>query len=134
MAFTNLNAFNRELQQFSDEQLPRELVTLHKRISLEALQRIVNRSPVDTGRFRAAWITAVGETAALFLSLSGEAAQSTGDPINRGLQALRNLKPFSVVSISNNVRYGEFLERGSSKQAPRGVVDVTFEELRTIFR
>ena len=50
--------------------------------------------------------------------------------VRKGLAALKKLKPYKVVFISNNVDYIEFLEEGSSKQAPNGMVAVTVEELR----
>ena len=53
--------------------------------------------------------------------------------ITEAVGVLRSLPPFEMVWISNNVDYIEFLEHGSSQQAPEGMLAVTIEELRMIF-
>jgi len=52
----------------------------------------------------------------------------------RGLAALADLPPFSVVYITNNVNYISFLEEGTPKTLPVGMVAVTVEELQEMFK
>ncbi len=130
MANENLDQFNRELHEFI-QNIPKDAVVFQKRIVLEALRRIVLRTPVDTGRARGNWQTAIGQPLASQLDTLDKAGQET---IDKGLQAIAELPPYSVVWISNNVDYIEFLEAGSSKQAPAGMVSITVEELRQMFQ
>ena len=53
--------------------------------------------------------------------------------IDKGLAILTGLPAFSVVWLSNNLDYILFLEEGSSRQAPQGMVAVTVQELREMF-
>ena len=67
----------------------------------EALARIMNKTPVDTGRARAGWRVA-----------------KTG-----------KLK----FTVFNTVHYIIYLEFGHSKQAPRGMVAITIQELKRLY-
>jgi len=71
-----------------------------KRVIFEAFNRIVKRTPVDTGRARAGW----------------QIDQS-------------KIKSQMMAEIINNVPYIVFLEFGRSGQAPQGMVRITLNEL-----
>ena len=120
----NLNQFLREVQEFS-KSVPAQVVTLHKKIALEALSRIVAKTPVDTGRARGNWQTTINSSPSEELFLT--------DPVGNGAQALQILGAYQAVIIANNVPYIIFLEQGSSQQAPSGMVMLTVEELRGMF-
>jgi len=101
----------------------------------QMLERLVYRTPVDTGRARGGWL--VGLNSAPF----GEGGP---DPegsltISEGFRVLEPLgKTFSLrrflsakytdVIIANNVPYMKYLEAGRSQQAPSGIVGVTLAE------
>lgn len=122
---TNFNEFSIEVNRFAERTVPEQLVALHKRLALEALVRVVQKTPVDTGRARSGWNTTVGTP--------DESIAQNPDPVSVGVIATSDLGPFQVVHISNNVIYIEFLEQGSSSQAPRGMVSVTVAELEALF-
>jgi len=130
MTFGSLEQFNKEIDDFAQRLVPEEVVKLQKKLVLEALQRIVKKTPVDTGRARGNWQTTIGESAeAALIAID----KNGGATIAKGLAAIAELPPYSIVWISNNVNYIEFLEAGSSKQAPSGMVSLTVEELRSMF-
>jgi hypothetical protein len=142
---SNLAQFNREITDFA-KSIPDKTVVLHKKIVLEALRRLVEKTPVDTGRARGNWQVTIanpaeGQVSGDWPKTKGE-RKTTRPPlrpednatISKGLAALTGLPKFQVVWISNNVDYIEFLEEGSSKQAPAGMLAVTVEELRNMFR
>lgn len=130
MSFGSLEQFNKEIDAFTRDLVPAEVVKLQKKLVLEALQRIVKKTPVDTGRARGNWQTTIGESAETAIEVLDP---DGGETIAKGLAAIGQLPPYSIVWISNNVNYIEFLEGGSSKQAPAGMVALTVEELRAMF-
>lgn len=126
----NLAQFNREVTQFA-KSIPGKVTVMQKKIVLEALRRLVKKTPVDTGRARGNWQVTIGSPVDGQLDKKDPEGDST---IAIGLAALAGLPPFQVVWISNNVDYIEFLEEGSSGQAPEGMLAITIEELRNMFR
>lgn len=135
----NLAQFNKEIDDFAQRLVPEEVVKLQKKVVLEALKKIVKKTPVDTGRARGNWQTSIGSPINSEIDRKepkendSAVEDGTADTILAGLSAITDLPPYSIVWISNNVNYIEFLEGGSSKQAPAGMVALTVEELRTMF-
>ncbi len=129
---TNISAFNAEITKFVDVLTPLEVVSVQKKIALEALKRIVLKTPVDTGRCRGNWqvnLTTPGE------GFDPEQFDKSGSgSLSNGMAVITSVKkPFQIIWISNNVPYVIYLEDGTSKQAPRGMVSLTVEELRQMF-
>lgn len=122
----SFDTFSLEVEQFAKGLMPKQVLILQKKIALEALARVVQKTPVDTGRARGNWQVTVGTPAEGELAVTGRV-----EPASSGLAAL---KPFDVVYIVNNVDYIIYLEGGSSGQAPAGMVAVTVEELRSMFK
>jgi hypothetical protein len=52
------------------------------------------------------------------------------DTITRGRAVVDSLTDLRVVWLSNNLPYANRLENGWSKQAPAGMVNLTFAELQ----
>lgn len=99
-------------------------------LALEALSRIVLRTPVDTGRARGNWNVGVGEADAGF-AWDQYDAQGQGT-IARGQALLEGAPPGQVLYVTNSIAYILPLEHGHSKQAPAGMVAVTLAELQGI--
>ncbi len=96
-----------------------------KRVALEALERVVAKTPVDTGRARQSWQVRRNATSEADV---GEWQQR--DSVVEGQGVILALKePYGIVHIFSNVEYIEFLENGSSQQAPEGMVALTVREL-----
>ena len=94
-------------------------------ISEEIFDGVVERSPVDTGSFRASWNVSVGAPE-LSNIVGGNHESPLSPPRFPGLPT-RNVEP---VYITNNTPYGAELEHGHSDQAPIGIVAVTLASLR----
>ncbi len=92
-----------------------------KNVALDVYGRVVLRSPVDTGRFRANWRISVGS-----LDLTTSPGVTAKPPILPGKVAGQ------VIYISNNLPYARTLEYGHSKQAPQGMVRLTVAEFSSI--
>lgn len=84
----------------------------------EVGNRVVIRSPVDTGLFRANWLTGIN------------AIDNRGDgQIN---QVASDFKVGDTLYFVNSLPYAKPLEDGSSEQAPRGMVKLSAAEFDTI--
>jgi len=141
---SNLAQFNSEVTQFA-RSIPGKLTVLQKKIVLEALRRLVEKTPVDTGRARGNWQVTIANPAEG--QVGGDWPATKGPPrttrpplrpedhsvIKTGMAILTGMPDFQVVWISNNIDYIEELEHGHSKQAPEGMLAVTIEELRNMF-
>lgn len=119
-----------------------------RRVVLEMATRIIVRSPVDTGRFRANWrvysevrgpilpvSAAVGAEAARTGDFKSAVAKvdPTGERTIAEIKAALNAGKFSRRwVISNNLPYAWALEHGHSKQAPVGMVGLTILEFGPI--
>jgi len=99
-------------------------------VALEALSRIVLRTPVDTGRARGNWQVGVGEPDR---SYAWDQYDPVGtETIAKGRPLLEAAPDGEILFVTNSVPYILPLEHGHSQQAPAGMVGVTIAELRQI--
>ncbi len=100
-----------------------------RQVVLELASRIIVRSPVDTGRFRANWRLGVGAAK----GGTTEATDKTGEGANAAIAAaLPANATAQVLVLSNNLPYAWALETGHSNQAPAGMVGLTALEFAPI--
>lgn len=131
---TSINAFVKRTKVRAD------LVV--RKLAMEALQGVVQMSPVDTGRFRGSWRVGLNQVDGSTSVAIGEqsvagskyrkanGSQATAQALSAGSPQIAAAKWGDTVYITNNVEYAEPLERGHSKQAPAGMLRVTFERLK----
>lgn len=126
----DLRSFQLQLDRAYERKVEQRVAQATRWVALEALRRVVLKSPVRSGRFRGNW------QAALSVRPDGvvEVEDKDGGPtISEGSRNIAQLKPYEVVYLSNNVPYARRLEDGHSQQAPQGVVAVTVAELQAFF-
>jgi hypothetical protein len=92
-----------------------------EKISRDLHERIVERTPVDTGRAKASWDVAVGAPGG---SVPPEGKESYS-PAGFGAPLIDGTAPVFIVS---NIPYIEALENGHSKQAPQGMIALSVAE------
>lgn len=100
-----------------------DMQTACRKIAFEAFKRVVEKSPVRSGRFRANWN-------ASYASPNVSVSSSTNTA--RGLEEASKALEFEVGSVwyfTNALPYAERLEYGYSKQAPGGMVRLTLVEI-----
>ena len=109
--------------------------TIVRKIVLDLFVRVVKGSPVDTGRFKGAWLVGSGAMPSFVM---GRTDKSPGGSINSMTQIELNgvLKqpvdqPFW---LANNLPYAVRLEYGYSQQAPSGMVRIAVREYEQIIR
>jgi hypothetical protein len=91
----------------------------------------VVETPVDTGRARSNWIVGSGpSTAAIDAYVKGEKGSTGGQNADAALQQARDFldgNDVKVIYISNNLSYIEYLNAGSSAQAPAGFIEAAVQ-------
>jgi len=98
-------------------------------VALEIDRRLVQRTPVDTGRARSNWQPSVGVPA------SGTLPPM--DPLTIQIAAAEKFRTeglpfFPILYITNNLDYIFRLNAGSSKQAPANFVEMTVAEVASV--
>lgn len=111
-----------------------QIVTACQKIAMEAFARVVMRSPVDTGRFRANWGVKIGSP---FAGINDTARDTTPVMSREGPTSAQvawdaaewNAK--KTIYLCNNLSYSTALEYGHSQiQAPGGMVRVSIAEMQ----
>ncbi|HFV9291451.1 TPA: HK97 gp10 family phage protein [Serratia fonticola] len=100
-------------------------------IAMALLGEIVQRSPVDTGRFRANNQVSIGSPEYTSTSATDK---SGGATLQQGSAVIAQGQPYSVIYIQNNLPYAEPLENGHSKQAPAGIYAVSFHGVAQAYK
>lgn len=132
---SDLNKFDKQLREFGEVYVPKMHNQLIRKLALDILQRIVLRTPVDTGRARANWMVAVNKVPVGTIEIDNlSREQATNFAMSKGIPIIENAKEYSSISLANNLPYIGVLEfDGHSKQAPDGMVRVTLSEIQSIF-
>lgn len=124
-----MGSFSADISRFVQKTKIRAEVVVRK-ICLIGLTGVVEKTPVDTGRCRGNWrvsINKVDLTTDYLFAASREGASTTS--ISRGIPVVNSARLGDSVWITNNVHYASLLEVGHSKQAPSGMLRVTWVEL-----
>ena len=133
----SLFSFESDLQKFA-KKIDVELGTVIKKVVLELHNKIVLRTPVDTGRARASWGIAVDQRpgAAAVAPPRSKSKGSSGAATAAAKQQQNFVKvadpktmAYRVWWIFNNLPYIQPLEYGHSQQAPAGMVRVSLAEI-----
>lgn len=122
--------FGRQMKAFQ-RKTEKKLDDAVRKISMELFQRVILRSPVDTGRFRANWQVAIGTIPIGTLELTDATGQAA---MSRAQAAAMGLEAGDTITLVNNLPYGPRLEAGYSAQAPTGMVALTVQEFQSIAR
>ena len=107
----NYPAFITQLEALKT--LPKEQsMAVARKASLDLLTRIVDKTPVKTGRARGNWQVDINTTN------SNETSGPGRDSIGQGASKIKQFKDYGVLYIFNNVPYILELEKGKSPQSP----------------
>lgn len=101
-------------------------VLVVKKLSFDAFRGIVMKTPVDTGRARANWRIGVNVINLTTTGAPGEEGAAGASETGK----LNGIKWGDSIAISNNLPYIGALENGHSRQAPNGMLHLTFVETK----
>lgn len=112
----------------------RAVADTERKIGAAAAQlfgHIIRRTPVDKGALRGNWQVGLGEIPNSPVDrLDKTGAQAIADAVT----AAAKFKITGTLYFVNNLPYAPVVERGSSKQAPAGMVAVSVNDFRKYFR
>lgn len=98
----------------------------HRKILFGILSNVVVASPVDTGRFRGNWQVGLATRPVGAIDVE---SKDSGNVISRELPKITSAQLGGQVFITNHLPYSLNLEFGWSRQAPQGMVRLTFANL-----
>lgn len=122
-----MSTFTLDLSKFAKE-APEKARTVVKKASTDVLTKVVLRSPVDTGRFRANWVATFQNPSFRTTTETDKSGQYT---IKTGEATINRSYGDYPIFIMNSLPYAIPLEYGHSKQAPVGMVRITVTEWQT---
>jgi hypothetical protein len=115
-----IHTFNADLMGFADH-IDAQLALVVQRVTLDLWNKVVQKTPVDTGRARSGWTVSTGQPSE-FAPPEGNAAAPSAPDVS-------HLDGSQVVFIMNNVQYIQALEEGHSQQAPAGMLRLSIAEV-----
>ena len=125
MAITNNAAFKANFAAILKEAGDKVNLVVRK-TALQLQTRMVQRSPVDTGRFKNNWTTGIG---VVNTDTTTDTDLTGTGSIDRTVSAVSDWKPGQTINLTNSLPYAMRLEYDSwSKQAPSGMVRLTVLE------
>lgn len=110
-----------------------QMLTAAKNTIMKMVERIIVRSPVDTGRFRNNWFTSINvQNTSVTNRRSGLAfGQSGGVRMREAFSTIRSMNIGDTLYFTNNLHYAVKLEHGGSwRMAPSGMVRVTLADFQ----
>lgn len=98
-----------------------------KEAFIEIGERVIDRTPIDTGRAQGSWVSAKNEIA------SGPAPHRDPETAKAKLRLVADaLTLGDMASLASNLEYIRVLEFGRSDQAPAGMVRLTAQQWEQI--
>lgn len=101
-------------------------------VALRTRDVVADRTPIDTGRASGSWNLSVGQPDPSTLPENFNTDRDASISLNAPFLGRVDIAGFSLgvpFWVSNNVDYIGFLEAGSSRQAPSGMVDITMSTI-----
>lgn len=121
-------SFAAQLQAFGDL-VQEEADQVFRIVATEVGQSVINLTPVDTGRALSNWNAGI--------NAPDDVYRETEDPLDSKTSArlageFKSLKFGDTAYITNATPHVPFLEYGSSKQAPNGMIRITLARFNNI--
>ena len=125
VTFVNAKLFMGDLTTFANKNVPEKFDAIMIKVVSDLVTSVVFLTPVDTGRLRGGWQVGVGS-----MDLSSEMPPDPGgnQTVKRAQDAIRAAASGGktlmgkIVYVYNNVFYVEYIEYGTDKMAPFGML------------
>ncbi len=104
-----------------------------RKACIDLYRSIVEKTPVDTGRAKASWGISTTGAAAPQTNETGYSQSELVGIIDGYVSDFKLTVNDSTVTIVNNLEYMEYLEDGTSQQAPYGMVALSLAEFEAYF-
>lgn len=126
----NWRQFNRQVAAAAKEFRRREYETFIKKLGFDLLLRIVQKTPVDTGRARGNWRVSINSMPERPIEREDKGGHKVINEEGRKITGAE-FEIGDVIYISNSLPYAEPLENGHSGQAPQGMVQLSIDEVES---
>jgi len=124
-----MSTFELDIRRFSEKLEKRAKVVLQK-TAMDIDRSVVLLTPVDTGQARGGWNVGVNG-----VNLEEADTDKSGQKtISENERSITRAEAPDTIYVSNNVGHIEYLEDGSSKQAPNGMVAKTLKRFPQFVR
>lgn len=125
-----IDDFNASVNKFI-KTIPERANDIKTAVALRLLERIVDMTPVDTGRARGNWTVSVDSPR---LDATKRKTKSGSSAVMAGAAVIATVTGGQSIWINNNLPYIERLENGYSNQAPAGMLSVSLAEVGSSFQ
>lgn len=125
---SNVIAFKADLAKLS-KILDADIAKLLQFLAFDLWNKITQRNPVDTGYSRSQWHINLGSPDTSVGTKPGRG--TTIDLPLSDLARLSGVTKDSIIFVTNSVDYIQYLEEGSSQQAPSGMIRVSIAEVES---
>lgn len=99
--------------------------------AVEGITRMINLTPVDTGAAKYHWFVRARPNE----NFNKENVDGSGKlPIARAKRDVKLFRTIMILYLVNAAPYFKYLEDGSSKQAPNGIVGITRASLHLVWQ
>lgn len=122
--------FKLNMSKVSDR-IDHVVILVQQKVAMQLLRGIVNMNPVLSGRSRGNWYVTIGASTAAYQEEGY--ATSPEQVIQRGQDVVNQVTTLGAIYITNNTPYILELEKGTSTQAPQGMVQVTLDRIGAQF-
>lgn len=106
---------------------------IHRAVFFEISKRVIDKTPVDTGRARGGWHGDVNVFTPAEGEFKGSAAEASAHAMQSVTEAVAKHQIGQDLTLSNGVEYIRPLDQGHSKiQAPNGMTAEAINELSAV--
>jgi hypothetical protein len=128
----SVSGFRGEIEDYK-RKVRQSFLKTHRRIVFQVASRIIQLTPIDTGRAAASWELSIGfpsEEADLGPGSWAGAKEMAIVAARAVVERIVESNMFEKVYLNNTVPYIDYLEYGHSSQAPAGMVRIGMLEVR----
>jgi len=122
---SNVHAFIADLDGFA-KKTEKTYHSVVRWVAINLWVKFTDSTPVDTGRARASWNLSIGSPST---SVPEKVEQGRRRKPARPKVKVSELKSGKSIYVTSNLDYIEYLEAGSSGQAPGGMVEISIAEV-----
>ena len=115
-------------QQSIVEIAARDIDRFARQVTVAITGNLINRTPVDTGLARTNWLPSFTTPRSDIVPIKSNAAARSAAASVLNRPSTRTRRGDVRIFIANNVRYIGSLNRGFSRQAPAGFVEIAINE------
>lgn len=106
-----------------------DLNTVVRRVALNMFSKVINKSPVDTGRFKSSYVVAINS-----IPTEDPGTLDKDAALQRVRSTVPQMKAGDQIALVSNLAYATRLEFGHSQQAPGGMVRTTAMEFGAVVK